>query len=499
MTSTQAQILALAALATSSNGVPHASELASLVTPQAALNTTRLIPKVEQGGKVAIIEDFESDYKNWTLTGKSFQSGQPYLGSRSAQIKGFEGKSFAFSYEGNNANTGKAVSKEFVIDWDQISFDIMGGTTNSTRLELVVVNDSGTEQAVRTATGDGTLNFTRKNWNVKSYKGKTAKLVITDDSAAASYGFIGVDNIRGEGESSPAVAGRKIPGIDWNNLPALPIPKIMDYKLTAYFTAGSANFDKSGISTLPFKLNYSQVTYLESLVFRAIVAPGLDHQQGETVSQLAQRIKAGVVKIYDEMGLSADHRLERDWALAYGVCTWVSTRVIDAKDIPENNGQERIRRGQSQVVLDQNPPSAVCSGRSRLTRDLARECGLQAAHLGGDFRPLGGTAPDRSNHGWVCFIFGKNIVPADTTAADVNIASARLSYTRLPADLIMPRDEVAQELFNAERFSYQVLNGLGSYRNSNDYNASEVSYADWRRANTAYLINLRKQYRQLSY
>lgn len=34
MTSTQAQILALAALATSSNGVPHASELASLVVPQ---------------------------------------------------------------------------------------------------------------------------------------------------------------------------------------------------------------------------------------------------------------------------------------------------------------------------------------------------------------------------------------------------------------------------------------------------------------------------------
>jgi CubicO group peptidase (beta-lactamase class C family) len=189
----------------------------------------KLIPREIEGGKVFVLDDFENPdlSNNWTLTGDSFRSGRSFDGATynqrtqdpSAQIKGFEGKQFAFSFEGRNSYTGKAVSKEFTIDWDQISFDIMGGTSNSTRIELVVVNDSGTEQAVRTATGDGTLNFSRKNWNVKSYKGKTAKLVITDDSAAASYGFIGVDNIRGEGEASPAVVGKKIPGIDFNNLP----------------------------------------------------------------------------------------------------------------------------------------------------------------------------------------------------------------------------------------------------------------------------------------
>jgi CubicO group peptidase (beta-lactamase class C family) len=191
----------------------------------------KLIPREIEGGKVFVLDDFENPdlSNNWTLIGDSFRSGRSFDGATynqrtqdpSAQIKGFEGKQFAFSFEGRNSYTGKAVSKEFTIAWDQISFDIMGGTSDSTRIDLVVVNDSGTEQAVRTTTGDGTLNFTRKNWIVKSYIGKTAKLVITDDSAAASYGFIGVDNIRGEMTAAPGVGagGKVIPAIDFNNLP----------------------------------------------------------------------------------------------------------------------------------------------------------------------------------------------------------------------------------------------------------------------------------------
>lgn len=264
------------------------------------------------------------------------------------------------------------------------------------------------------------------------------------------------------------------------------------------FAVGTPYIDAKGYCRLPFKLDEGRIYKLESSVFKAILEPGLDHIPGEKVEGLGGRILTRVTKLLEEAGLAtSDYSFEREWAMAYAVCTWVSTRVIDAKDIPANDGRERIRRGQSQVVLDQTPPSAVCSGRSRLTRDLGRICGLQVEHLGGDFRPLGGAPPAASNHGWVCFIFGKDgyKVPADTTAADVHISYARRSLNRLPSDLVLPRSAPALELFIAERYSYQVLDGLGSYKNSNLYNPSAIRYDDWRSMQTHYLANMRKRLR----
>lgn len=46
--------------------------------------------------------------------------------------------------------------------------------------------------------GDGMLTLKNDSWTISNPKGEAATLVITDDSIASSYGFIGVDNVRAD-------------------------------------------------------------------------------------------------------------------------------------------------------------------------------------------------------------------------------------------------------------------------------------------------------------
>jgi hypothetical protein len=429
----------------------------------------KLIPREIEGGKVFVLDDFENPdlSSNWTLTGDSFRSGRSFDGATynqrtqdpSAQIKGFEGKQFAFSFEGRNSNIGKAVSKEFVIDWDQISFDIMGGTSNSTRLELVLVNDSGTEQAVRTATGDGTLNFTRKNWNVKSYKGKTAKLVITDDSAAASYGFIGVDNIRGEGE---LVSGAPV-----STTPALTagIPSFLRNRFLVAYSHEKRSEKNFGSDYLMDSLGVSRLKLLEiqQSIMSRMITPDFNHRSSETLLDLSVRIRGVAEKIVTD-SLPASSKPSEDlkvFATVFAIIEWVRTHVkydqalVGLTKYP--HGPERQRRFDPDEILKMEVPSTVCGGYSWMVSAMAASAGyLHVDKIEGNLR----WNQDLTSiqHSWNAVNLPCGVVLyADPTCAAAPLELVRQRSIALPNLQVLATTEEGAGYFLATRFALRRI------------------------------------------
>lgn len=87
-------------------------------------------------------------------------------------------------------STGQLTSPPFVIEGDLMTFVVGGGKVgDSERLELVIDN-----QVVRKATGCNSEWMSRRVWNVAMFRGKTARLVITDASTG-SWGHVTVNEI----------------------------------------------------------------------------------------------------------------------------------------------------------------------------------------------------------------------------------------------------------------------------------------------------------------
>ena len=86
--------------------------------------------------------------------------------------------------------TGRLTSAPFVIEGDLMTFSIGGGkSAESEHLQLVIDN-----QPVRSATGCNSEWMSRRVWNVAMFRGKTARLAVTDASTG-SWGHVLVDEI----------------------------------------------------------------------------------------------------------------------------------------------------------------------------------------------------------------------------------------------------------------------------------------------------------------
>ena len=151
------------------------------------------IKKTKPADYVSIVfANFENtDWNNWTAEGKAFGSKpvrSRYLKGQST-IYGYNGKGYINTKCGGNISTGNLTSPEFTINENYINFLIGGGCSNGVYLTLVI---DGKE--VEKSEGNNAEELVWKNWNVKKYRGKKAKIKIVD-AATSSWGHINIDNI----------------------------------------------------------------------------------------------------------------------------------------------------------------------------------------------------------------------------------------------------------------------------------------------------------------
>jgi len=164
-----------------------------------------MLATVVQAADDVLIDDFESGkFDRWTVEGTAFGIGPLEIeGLDSPKPKslsnnnwealycpGHQGKFVAHSAsDRNNGPQGKLTSQPFAIDRKALKFLIGGGSTPSTRIDLLVDG-----KVVRTASGEDLHGVTERVWNVAEFKGRQGVLQIVDASSG-NWGYILVDRI----------------------------------------------------------------------------------------------------------------------------------------------------------------------------------------------------------------------------------------------------------------------------------------------------------------
>lgn len=144
------------------------------------------------GSKDIVIDDFESGtFDKWQVEGDAF-GNVPTQGSYPGQqeVKGYQGKFLANSFNGGDDARGVLISKEFKIDRDYINFLLGGGMHPDTYVELLVDGNS----VYKTIPIVESETLHQMTWDVKNYKGKNAVIKIVDNQRGG-WGHILVDDI----------------------------------------------------------------------------------------------------------------------------------------------------------------------------------------------------------------------------------------------------------------------------------------------------------------
>lgn len=179
--------------------VPHILLLASMLLPT--------LSQAKAAEPDLVLADFEGDtYGAWTATGKAFGPG-PARGTLPGQmhVEGYQGQGLVNSFFEGDKTTGSLTSPEFKIERNYLSFLIGGGGhVDQTCLNLMIDGS-----VVRTITGSNTAaggseRLEPAAWDVKEFRGKTARLVIVD-TATGGWGHINVDHIVATDAKPPTV------------------------------------------------------------------------------------------------------------------------------------------------------------------------------------------------------------------------------------------------------------------------------------------------------
>lgn len=139
-----------------------------------------------------IVADFESgNFEGWTVEGTAFGTS-PATGAVDVQmpVSGFQGKYFANSFHGGDDAVGTITSPEFTIERNFINFLLGGGKHSEIYVELIV--DGKSVYVSRPTLESETLECL--TWNVKTYKGKKAKIRVVDNQKGG-WGHILLDEI----------------------------------------------------------------------------------------------------------------------------------------------------------------------------------------------------------------------------------------------------------------------------------------------------------------
>lgn len=139
-----------------------------------------------------VLDNFETGtYDKWTIEGDAF-GNNPTKGAYAGQqdVKNFEGKYLANSFNMGDSSTGTLTSQEFKITKDYINFLLGGGISNDTYIELIIEGKS----IYKNTSLEESEALKWMTWNVKQYKGQNAIIRIVDN-AKGSFGYILVDHI----------------------------------------------------------------------------------------------------------------------------------------------------------------------------------------------------------------------------------------------------------------------------------------------------------------
>jgi hypothetical protein len=123
--------------------------------------------------------DFEGDLQGWKLTGTAFdvvdEKGSRFLTSKHAKLR--------------DEATGRAASPAFTIDRTHIGFQIGGGKSRKTRVELrvrgaLVTSTPGIESGV----------LIEVVWDIRKHKGQEGQIVLIDEETNG-WGYIKIDQV----------------------------------------------------------------------------------------------------------------------------------------------------------------------------------------------------------------------------------------------------------------------------------------------------------------
>lgn len=138
--------------------------------------------------------DFETgNYKDWQVKGRAFDRRPAYPGKwdNTVRIKNYQGNFYVNSFLNNSDfETGELLSTPFTLSGNYIRFLIGGGYhPRKTCINLLVDGN-----VVKTASGNGSEEMHYVMWDVKKYRGESARIQIVDDSDE-KWGHILIDDI----------------------------------------------------------------------------------------------------------------------------------------------------------------------------------------------------------------------------------------------------------------------------------------------------------------
>ncbi|GAC13727.1 glycoside hydrolase family 32 protein [Aliiglaciecola lipolytica] len=150
-------------------------------------NALQPIPGVFPKGQV--FEDFEGDFKNWTVSGSAF-GNTPAKGAYGNQqeVTGFNGNGLANSFNTGDEATGRLSSHAFTLTHPFINFYVGGGS----HVEQTAVNLLINGKVVRSTSGPESEKLQPASWDVGEFIGQSASIEIVD-SAQGGWGHILAD------------------------------------------------------------------------------------------------------------------------------------------------------------------------------------------------------------------------------------------------------------------------------------------------------------------
>jgi hypothetical protein len=149
-----------------------------------------------------VFADFEGGtYEGWTVEGDCFGK-KPATGNLEGQLpaRGWRGKYFVNTFQGDDRKTGKATSRPFRINKRYVHFLIGGGRHPGRCCVNLLVND----KVIASSTGRDSEDLMPERWDVEKWKGQDATLEIVD-AETGSYGHVTVDQIVFSDSGNPAL------------------------------------------------------------------------------------------------------------------------------------------------------------------------------------------------------------------------------------------------------------------------------------------------------
>lgn len=148
-----------------------------------------------------LFDDFEGEaYNGWTTTGAAFGKGpvaqnqvpdyQGNLGMYGQRAVNSHAAAPGNDVGARDAQTGTLTSRPFTIERNHINF-LIGGGAHAGRTCLNLLVD---DQVVASATGANDNRLQAKGWDVRRWRGKTARLQAVDNEKGG-WGNVGVDDI----------------------------------------------------------------------------------------------------------------------------------------------------------------------------------------------------------------------------------------------------------------------------------------------------------------